>query len=116
MTSQYLRNHLIMAFSLIIYMQHVNGQQPVCGPALDMMLDSICENGFNMKFKKSIEWHDNTENADKLPFQFGSFPFLAKIHGGQIDTLAKTRRRREGVYDECCRKPCTYNELLSYCN
>ncbi len=53
---------------------------------------------------------------EELPFPYANSPFLGKIHGGYVDTLAKTRRRRDGVYDECCNKGCTYNEILSYCN
>ncbi len=55
-----------------------------------------------------MEWdhHGNNELEDELPFRFAASPFLANFHGGQVDTLAKTRRRREGVYDECCRKSC----------
>ncbi|XP_017461074.1 PREDICTED: LIRP-like [Rhagoletis zephyria] len=94
-------------------LQQIIAQSRVCGPAIDAVLDTICENGFNTKFKKSMEWKDLDNNYP--PTRYASFPLLAGIHGGQVDTLAKTRRRREGVFDECCRKPCTYNELYSYC-
>lgn len=51
----------------------------------------------------------NTYNANNL--------FLDKIFGENLNQLVSTNRRRRhfGVYDECCRKSCTYNELLSYC-
>lgn len=51
----------------------------------------------------------NSYNANNL--------FLDKIFGETLNQLVSTNRRRRhfGVYDECCRKPCTYNELLSYC-
>lgn len=64
-----------------------------------------------------MEWDDigNTEPKGLSPFGMKDFHFLTKLHGGQVDTVAKTRRRREGVYDECCRKACSYSELLSYC-
>ncbi|XP_017491456.1 PREDICTED: probable insulin-like peptide 1 [Rhagoletis zephyria] len=104
-------------FVLFACLQEIIAQRTVCGPAIDAVLDTICENGFNTKFKRSMGWNDFGDNdvEDGLPSHYASSPFLAKIHGGQVDTLAKTRRRREGVYDECCRKPCTYNELYSYC-
>ncbi|XP_011183648.2 LIRP [Zeugodacus cucurbitae] len=102
---------------LVVSVQHISGQQAVCGPAIDATLSVLCENGFNTKFKKSLEWDDigNAESEELSPFGRMNFPFLAKIHGGQVDTVAKTRRRRDGVYDECCRKSCSYGELLSYC-
>ncbi|XP_011210854.2 LIRP [Bactrocera dorsalis] len=101
----------------IVSLQHISAEQAVCGPAIDAALSLMCENGFNTKFKKSLDWDDlgNTEPETLSPFGLMNFPFLAKIHGGQVDTVAKTRRRRDGVYDECCRKACSYNELLSYC-
>ncbi|XP_017492345.1 PREDICTED: LIRP-like [Rhagoletis zephyria] len=107
---------LLLSFA---FLQQISAERTVCGPAIDAVLDTICENGFNTKFKKSLEWDNlgHAELEDELSSRYAAapFPYLAKIHGGQVDTLAKTRRRREGVYDECCRKSCTYNELYSYC-
>lgn len=41
---------------------------------------------------------------------------LDKMYTNPNNLMAKTRRRRhDGVADECCRKPCTMPELLSYC-
>ncbi|XP_028896541.2 LIRP-like [Zeugodacus cucurbitae] len=113
--------NLLKPFALLLIVlaqfEHGCGQQTLCGPALDMVLSTVCENGFNTRFKKSMEWsvQDNGVMDDELPFPYASFPFLAKIHGGQVDTVAKSRRRRQGVYDECCRKPCKMSELYSYC-
>ncbi|XP_012159441.1 LIRP [Ceratitis capitata] len=113
--------------TLLVCVQRSACEQSVCGPALDSVLSTICENGFNTKFKKSLEWDDLGKNDldknyldtkdldDEMIFPYAAFPFLAKIHGGQVDTVAKSRRRREGVYDECCRKPCKMSELRAYC-
>ncbi|XP_017493941.1 PREDICTED: probable insulin-like peptide 3 [Rhagoletis zephyria] len=107
-----------LLFVLIASLHKSTTQRTVCGPALDAVLSTLCVHGFNTKFKKSLEWSDHGANdlVEQLPFPYANSPFLAKIHGGQVDTLAKTRRRRQGVYDECCNKGCTYNEILSYCN
>ncbi|CAD7003686.1 unnamed protein product [Ceratitis capitata] len=93
------------------------GDQTLCGPTIDMVLSTVCENGFNTRFKKSLEWRDqdNTSMVDELPLANGNLALFAKIHAGQVDTVAKSRRRRQGVYDECCRKPCRMSELTSYC-
>ncbi|XP_017492344.1 PREDICTED: probable insulin-like peptide 3 [Rhagoletis zephyria] len=103
---------------LVASLQQITARRTVCGPALDAVLSTLCVHGFNTKFKKSLEWdeHGANELIEELPFPYANSPFLGKIHGGQVDTLAKTRRRRQGVYDECCNKGCTYNEILSYCN
>ncbi|XP_011183644.2 probable insulin-like peptide 1 [Zeugodacus cucurbitae] len=118
--------NLLKIFAMMLVMAVVlpqsQSQRTVCGPALDAVLSTICVHGFNSKFKKSVEWDDlgNNEVDYELPFPYANSPFLAKIHGAQFDTLAKTRRHRDtvvtGVYDECCSKACSYNEILSYCN
>ncbi|XP_004530862.1 probable insulin-like peptide 3 [Ceratitis capitata] len=108
---------------LAVVLQQAHCSRTVCGPALDAVLRTICVHGFNSKFKKSMEWDDvGTNELDfELPFLYANSPFLAKINGDQFDTVAKTRRYRDtpyrtGVYDECCSKACSYNEILSYCN
>ncbi|XP_012159442.1 LIRP-like [Ceratitis capitata] len=102
---------------LLATLEQSSSDQTLCGPTIDMVLSTVCENGFNTRFKKSMEWRaqENSAAGDELPFAYESTPFLAKIHGGQVDTVAKSRRRRQGVYDECCRKPCRMSELISYC-
>ncbi|XP_054734558.1 probable insulin-like peptide 3 [Anastrepha obliqua] len=103
---------------LIVGLQQNTAQRTVCGPALDAVLSTLCVHGFNTKFKRSMDLdeHNGNELVEELPFPYANTPFLGKIRGGYVDTLAKTRRRRDGVYDECCNKGCTYNEILSYCN
>lgn len=67
---------------------------------------------------------DNEYINDELltypPFAYRSFPFMT-----QFDSTSPlgTRVRRDytavavkrGVYDECCRTPCTMRQLMSYC-
>lgn len=56
--------------------------------------------------------------ADSSPFSYQSMPFLASFGSA---TAMRPRVRRDfwylqrGVADECCRKPCTIQELKSYC-
>lgn len=62
---------------------------------------------------------DTKEDDNNLPltgFNANNL-FLDKLFGEALQQLVNTNRRRRhfGVYDECCRKPCSYNELLSYC-
>ncbi|CAD7003690.1 unnamed protein product [Ceratitis capitata] len=54
--------------------------------------------------------------SDLLPYPYADSPFMAKILGDEFNVLTKYRARRQGVYDECCLKACTRNELLSYCS
>lgn len=43
--------------------------------------------------------------------------FLDKLFGEALNQMVSTNRRRRhfGVYNECCSKPCTYSELMTYC-
>ncbi|KAI8040349.1 hypothetical protein M5D96_006289 [Drosophila gunungcola] len=40
---------------------------------------------------------------------------LARMFGESAGQMLKTRRLRNGVFDECCLKPCRVEELLRYC-
>ncbi|XP_005185070.2 probable insulin-like peptide 3 [Musca domestica] len=95
-----------------------------CGPNLYQVLSAVCENGFNgMQITKKSGKKDLTndldlfnEIADESPFKSDSL-LNEMFYGDRHNALAKTRRLRHlnGVYDECCRKGCTMDELLSYC-
>ncbi|XP_055846323.1 probable insulin-like peptide 3 [Episyrphus balteatus] len=89
------------------------GVQKLCGKKLPDTLDLICENGFGTKTKKSIDpvdYYNDIEEGIQLPFD--QFPFISKF---EANALAKSRRRRFGIADECCKKACTMAELRSYC-
>lgn len=52
-----------------------------------------------------------------IPIQYNKHSYLSKI---APDAAIRSRKRRDwinrrGVYDECCRKPCSVQELKSYC-
>lgn len=42
-------------------------------------------------------------------------PLLRAMIGESANHLLKSRRRRLGIADECCRQSCTFKELSSYC-
>ncbi|XP_028896543.1 probable insulin-like peptide 1 [Zeugodacus cucurbitae] len=107
---------LALLLIVLVEIEQSFGQQTICGPYLDMVLSETCTNGFNTRFKKSMEWNeqDNGDLDDELPFPYAGFPFLAKIHGGHVNAMAKSRYRR-GIYDECCLKQCTLKEISSFC-
>jgi insulin len=42
------------------------------------------------------------------------FPFRSRSNGATI-VPRSFRRQTRGVYDECCRKSCTVQEIASYC-
>ncbi|XP_073819990.1 insulin-like peptide 3 [Musca autumnalis] len=95
-----------------------------CGSNLHQILTVLCEEGFNgMHVSKKSTKKELTndldifnEIGDESPFKSDSL--LNEIfYGDRNNAMAKTRRLRytNGIYDECCRKGCSMNELLSYC-
>lgn len=62
-------------------------------------------------------YNDQSAPYDELALQYQALPFLAKLapataHRPRVRRDWTTRR---GVYDECCKKPCSITELRSYC-
>ena len=58
---------------------------------------------------------DDSSIDDELMSPFSSSPLLNKLFEENFNIMAKTRRRRHGISEECCRKPCTVSELKAYC-
>uniref|UniRef100_A0A1I8MLW8 Insulin-like domain-containing protein n=1 Tax=Musca domestica TaxID=7370 RepID=A0A1I8MLW8_MUSDO len=98
-----------------------------CGQNLVQILDAVCVDGFyGMQMsKKSIGKQMNYGLLDVIgpnevdnELHTKSSSLLSDMLSGEgFNGLAKTRRQRHlnGVYDECCRKGCTLNEIAGYC-
>ncbi|XP_061390905.1 probable insulin-like peptide 3 [Musca vetustissima] len=114
---------------MIVFVCDINALYTrVCGPHLTQLLEAVCVNGYNgMQMAKKSTYKPLTSDIDAIdiyneidddisPFKSNSL-LKDMLYGERINTLAKTRRQRHlsGVYDECCRKPCNMDELLSYC-
>lgn len=55
---------------------------------------------------------------DDLPIQYQTYAYLSKLVPEAAALRPRVRRdwvARRGVYDECCRKPCSVQELKNYC-
>uniref|UniRef100_A0A1A9VT25 Insulin-like domain-containing protein n=1 Tax=Glossina austeni TaxID=7395 RepID=A0A1A9VT25_GLOAU len=97
--------------------------QRYCGVLLDQALTVICQNGFNKKITKKSADAPILLNADwfmaqdeLLPYPYGFRNLANQFTDETAAILTQTRRRRYGIYDECCRlKGCTFQELDSYC-
>lgn len=48
------------------------------------------------------------------PLSDASHPYISKNTATSLITQFR-RRRKRGVYNECCEKACSYEELFSYC-
>ncbi|XP_052846673.1 probable insulin-like peptide 1 [Drosophila gunungcola] len=105
------------------------GSHKLCGPALSDAMDVVCAHGYNsLSQKRAIQppvsnelkngWWQALAEADAGADAGYSFsPLLTNLYGAEV--LIKTRRHRRhlpsGVYDECCVKSCSYEELAAYC-
>ncbi|XP_043646815.1 probable insulin-like peptide 1 [Drosophila teissieri] len=108
------------------------GNHKLCGPALSDAMDVVCPHGFNTLPRKRESLLSNNNDAnmemevemeddgmwqtlDGAGYSFS--PLLTHLYGSEV--LIKTRRHRRhltgGVYDECCVKSCSYEELATYC-
>ncbi|KAH8317012.1 hypothetical protein KR074_008873, partial [Drosophila pseudoananassae] len=114
-TMQRIQGLRILLWSLVLVflgMNHVQGNMILCGQELPEALNRICQYGYNQKFKRTFDLtHLNAIEDEGLE----ESSLLWRMLGESSNQLMKTRRRRLGIFDECCRKPCSRNELLRYC-
>ncbi|XP_075161556.1 insulin-like peptide 3 [Haematobia irritans] len=117
---------IILVILAVVHEIHC-GESRFCGPHLTQVLELVCVNGFNQMLvnKRStnklamgdtLDQNKFNEIDDETPFTSDSL-LNDLLFGGHANTVAKTRRLRHftGVYDECCRKPCSYDEMKGYC-
>lgn len=68
-----------------------------------------------------MEDNDNAMGNNEPMGLAGFGPFaepslLQRMLGEGSHSLVKTRRmRRVGIYEECCLRSCSYNEMRNYC-
>ncbi|XP_073836299.1 insulin-like peptide 5 [Musca autumnalis] len=116
----------ILVFIAFCYETH-SAATRFCGPNLMRILEAVCVNGFNSMqiSKKSIvepmypqisDLYGLTD-IDNEPHALSNSLLNDVLYSEGMNELAKIRRQRQlhGVYDECCRKGCTFNELAGYC-
>ncbi|XP_059216784.1 probable insulin-like peptide 3 [Stomoxys calcitrans] len=89
-------------------------QTRLCGTSLDQAMQIICaETGLNTKTKKSANYLESSSLSETLDPMTALTGILLRE---EANMMAKIRRRRDGIVDECCKyKGCTMNELLAYC-
>lgn len=95
---------LVFVFaSVVLSFTPVDDPHVYCGRRLAQMLDLLC--GDDYLVKKSAPSY-NSVNYDGFPWQW--------LGHHKARAMASARGKR-GVADECCEKPCTVDELLTYC-
>ncbi|CAH0560670.1 unnamed protein product [Brassicogethes aeneus] len=93
-----------------------------CGENLSRILSTICQGKYNTLIKK--DYYKKTFDADYQSDDPGPAPAtqpyrpsyaLTRESANSMLSRAGTRRKR-GVYNECCEKSCSRDELTSYCD
>ncbi|KAG4072518.1 hypothetical protein HA402_004607 [Bradysia odoriphaga] len=119
---------LFFEIILLVSADNTGERRRFCGQHLTETLQFFCRHRYaspTMTEKRSDEIVDELYSndeplADSSPFSYESLPFLANF-GSAAALRAPPRVRRDywylqrGVADECCRKPCTVQQLKRYC-
>ncbi|XP_054085344.1 probable insulin-like peptide 4 [Zeugodacus cucurbitae] len=138
---------LLILSSLMLLVQVCEAEKPpkvLCGNALDLMLFSVCKNGFNKKdLDGSLRRLRSRRHADLflLPLQFKKQfereastalgkgkrrPSLKQMlkeearwrrkHRITGKRLRRQATRSTGIADECCNFGCAYSDIARYCS
>lgn len=96
---------LLLAFIGIVAVIRSQEGKFYCGRSLARALALLCENG--MLIKRSEPYSAMMPHQQEVSYQW---PWITPHRAHNLD-----RGKRNGVASECCEKPCTVDELLSYC-
>ncbi|XP_055842201.1 probable insulin-like peptide 3 [Episyrphus balteatus] len=106
---------LVMLIGITI-LQDTLSEQRICGAAINEVMTLMCKYGtkpLDVKRNSMLDGDlEDNNNEDNFAFSFDMIPHWGSM---EANTLAKIRRRREGIYHECCLKSCTKSEIMSYC-
>nr|XP_023013278.1 LIRP-like isoform X1 [Leptinotarsa decemlineata] len=103
--------------------REITRQEPrtYCGGYLAQALSTICKGNYNTLHKKNnysrrVSW-DTTGYMSDMPSGDSTYPFQSKSEATNF--MGGTHRRRKryphGVFNECCEKSCSKEELSTYC-
>ncbi|XP_013117485.1 probable insulin-like peptide 3 [Stomoxys calcitrans] len=117
---------ILSVLLLFAALYEINGSR-FCGPTLTQVLEMVCYNGYNPMIMSKKSSNKPVHHDMDIPDKFNEIDDVSGLkpdsllndllYGNHVNRLAKTRRHRHlgGVYDECCRKDCTLDELAGYC-
>ncbi|XP_055847211.1 probable insulin-like peptide 3 [Episyrphus balteatus] len=113
-----LRSVCLIAFAFCAIFHLTLSDTKICGKSINEALTLMCgERGYNTyknkrNFPLAEDLNDESEEDDGFDFDLDRLPFWTSM---SANSLAKLRRRRNGIYYECCLKPCTKQELMTFC-
>ncbi|XP_055909384.1 insulin-like [Eupeodes corollae] len=109
---------ILMIIVCLVVVNLSTGEQRFCGNKLRNVIELMCPNGVNgYKEKRSLLPMDeelSTETTEE-DFNFGLSLDMLPLMDNSNSMIAKIRRRRHGIAHECCDKPCSIKEIVSYC-
>nr|QDK59898.1 insulin-like peptide 1 [Cydia pomonella] len=94
----------IVIFMVIISVISAQNPQVYCGRRLARTLAVLCFEDFNREDKRS-NYIDTYGHEGRY-----SSPWLPASAA-----LSLMRGKRQGIATECCDKPCTIDEMMTYC-
>ncbi|KAJ8919307.1 hypothetical protein NQ315_003891 [Exocentrus adspersus] len=91
-----------------------------CGSHLSQALSAICKGNYNSLFKKQEVYQKKSywdpQYPSGMPQDGQAFPFQSRSQATSVMSNYRRRRRQiHGVYNECCEKSCSREELSAYC-
>ncbi|KAG5893916.1 hypothetical protein JTB14_014524 [Gonioctena quinquepunctata] len=90
-----------------------------CGTHLAQALSTICKGNYNTLIKKNNYYRrarDTSGSMSDMPSEDPGYPYQKKSEATNLMGGTKRRKRySRGVYNECCEKSCTREELSTYC-
>lgn len=85
-----------------------------CGRKLTETLAMLCQGRYPMMSHHRSEYLSDQPQA-QVEVEVATLPDSGSHGFPYSRSTAHRRVRRAGIYDECCKKSCSYAELKSYC-
>ncbi|CAH1098622.1 unnamed protein product [Psylliodes chrysocephalus] len=95
------------------------GPKKYCGSQIGQALSAVCQGNYNTlkrvdRYPRPTQWDAMYGDAPAPDMSDFGFPYQTRSEATSL-MGGKRRKKRWGVYNECCEKSCTREELSSYC-
>ncbi|XP_019869068.1 bombyxin F-1 isoform X2 [Aethina tumida] len=101
-------------------LEEMFSKKQYCGEHLSKVLSAICQGNYNTlhkKYKRSADVSvqvDVASAAEAMERYNLNLPYTISKESAR-SMLSRGRRKKRGVYNECCEKACSHEELRNYC-
>ncbi|CAG9766589.1 unnamed protein product [Ceutorhynchus assimilis] len=105
-------------FKLMMESTTTTNQKKYCGRYLTEALATICEGNYQtmrpVHIHKKSYWKSQIYDSGN-PYPLSDYPFQSRQQATSMVGIYGRKRRRRGVYNECCEKSCAIDQLRMYC-